>query len=57
MVELGRQLYEVCKDSDFVARNILRKLLKLPGRVASVPPGVASRMLHMPLAGAFSIDR
>jgi hypothetical protein len=57
MVELGRQLYEVCKDSDLLVRNILRKLLKLPGRVASVPPGVASRMLHMPRAGAFSIDR
>jgi hypothetical protein len=51
MVELARQLCEVCKDSDGLARNISRKLLKLPGRLASVPPSVASGMLHMPWSG------
>lgn len=48
MVELARKLCEVCKDSDFLAGNILRKLLKLPRRLASVPPSVASGVLHLP---------
>jgi hypothetical protein len=48
LVELARTLCEVCKDRDFLAGNILRKLLKLPKRLASVSPSVASGMLHMP---------
>jgi len=55
MVELARQLCEVCKDSPAIARNILRKLLKLPGKLASVSPGVARGMLHMPREGKVSV--
>ena len=54
MVEVANQLREVFKGREFLARNILRKLLKLPGRVAGVPPGVARGMLHMPGNGDLS---
>ena len=54
MVELGIKLCEVCKESDFLARNILRKLLKLPSRLAGVPPSVARGVLHMPGDGSIS---
>jgi hypothetical protein len=54
LVELARSLCEVCKDRDFLARNILRKLLKLPRRLASLPPSVASGVLHMPGDGHLS---
>jgi hypothetical protein len=48
LVELARKLCEVCKDHDVAARNILRKLLKLPRRLAKLSPSVASGVLHMP---------
>lgn len=51
MVELGGKLCAVLKESDVAARNILRKLLKLPRKLATVSPGVACRMLHMPGPG------
>ena len=54
MVELGIKLCEVCKESDFLARNILRKLLKLPSRLAGVSPSVARGVLHMPSDGSLS---
>ena len=54
MVELAGKLREVFQGRDFLARNILRKLLKLPGRVAGVPPSVARGMLHMPGDGNLS---
>jgi hypothetical protein len=51
MVDLARQLCEVCKERDADARDILRKLLKLPRRLASVSPDVARGVLHMPRQG------
>ena len=48
MVELGRQLRQVCKEGNFLAGRILRKLLLLPRKLACMPAGVALRMLHMP---------
>lgn len=46
MLELARQLCKVCKDSPASARNILRKLLKLPGKLGSVSPVVAHELTH-----------
>jgi hypothetical protein len=54
LVELARKLCEVCKDHDVAARNILRKLLKLPRRLAKLSPSVASGVLHMPREGTLS---
>ena len=54
LVELAGKLCEVCKERDIDARNILRKLLKLPRRLASVSPSVARGMLHMPGSGDVS---
>ena len=52
MVELAIKLREVCKERDVLARNILRKLLKLPSRLAGVSPSVARGVLHMPGDGS-----
>jgi hypothetical protein len=54
LVELAGKLCEVCKERDINARNILRKLLKLPRRLASVSPSGARGMLHMPGQGDVS---
>jgi hypothetical protein len=48
VVGMGRKLREVCKEGDFLAGHLLRKLLRLPRRVARLSPGVASGVLHMP---------
>ena len=54
MVELGRQLCEVCKERDFLGGHILRKLFKLTGRLASLPSSVARGLLHVPRSGFIS---
>jgi hypothetical protein len=38
VVGMGRKLREVCKEGDFLAGHLLRKLLKLPRRVARLSP-------------------
>jgi hypothetical protein len=48
MVEMGWELRKVCKEGDLTAGHLLRKLFKLPGRLARVSPSVASGVLHMP---------
>jgi hypothetical protein len=48
VVGMGRKLREVCKEGDFLAGHLLRKLLRLPRRVARLSPGVARGVLHMP---------
>jgi hypothetical protein len=52
MVEMGRELCQVCKEGDFTAGPILRKLFKLPRRLARVSASVASGVLHMPGDGS-----
>ena len=47
MVELGRELREVCKEGDLAAGPLLRKLFKLPRRLARLSPSVARGVLHM----------
>eukprot|EP00956_Cyclotella_meneghiniana_P014413 scaffold21564_cov22-Cyclotella_meneghiniana.AAC.3 len=48
MVEMGRNLRQMCKEGDFAPGCLLRKLLKIPRRLARVSPGVALGVLHMP---------
>ena len=47
MVEMGRDLRQMCKEGDFAPGCLLRKLLKLPRRLARVSPSVALGVLHM----------
>jgi hypothetical protein len=55
MVEMGRELRQVCKEGDFTAGLILRKLFKLPRRLARVSASVASGVLHMPGDGSIPV--
>lgn len=48
MVEMGWKLRQVCKESDFLAGHILRKLFKLTRRLATLPESVACGLLHVP---------
>ncbi len=48
LVEMGRELHRMLEDSEEDARDLLRKLLKLPGRVAPLSQRVACRVLHVP---------
>jgi hypothetical protein len=52
MVEMGRELRQVCKEGDVAAGHILRKLFKLPRRLARVSASVASGVLHLPGDGS-----
>ena len=47
MVEMGRDLRQMCKEGDFAPGCLLRKLLKLLRRLARVSPSVALGVLHM----------
>jgi hypothetical protein len=48
MVELGRKLHRLCSEGEAAGGHLLRKLCKLPRRLASVPDGVARAVLRMP---------
>ena len=48
MVGMGRELRRLSKESDFAPGCLLRKLLRLPRRLARVSPSVARGVLHMP---------
>lgn len=48
MVAMGQTLHEMCKASDVDTGNLLRKLLKLPQRLARVSPSVPLSVLRMP---------
>ncbi len=52
MVELGRSLQGLLKTCEEDAGNLLQKLLKLPGRVASLLQCVACGVLHVPWSDA-----
>ena len=48
LVEMGRELREVLAAGEADGGDILRQLLKLPGRVAPLSERVACRVLHVP---------
>ncbi len=48
LVEMGRELRRMLKNSEEDARDLLQKLLKLPGRVATLSRRVAYGVLHVP---------
>ena len=48
MVELGRKLHRLCSNGEASGGHLLRKLCKLPRRLASVSSVVARGVLHMP---------
>ncbi len=48
LVEMGRDLQRVFETGEGDARNILRKLLQLPKRLATLPQCVACGVLHLP---------
>jgi hypothetical protein len=48
LVEMGGELRRMLEDSEEDAQDLLRKLLKLPGRVANLLQHVACRVLHVP---------
>ena len=52
LVEIGRDLQEVLTTSEADAGNLLRKLLNLPRRVASLSQRVACGVLHIPQTDA-----
>ncbi len=52
LVEIGRDLQEVLATSEADAGNLLRKLLNLPRRVASLSQRVACGVLHTPWTDA-----
>jgi hypothetical protein len=52
LVELGGTLWELLETSEEDARNLLRKLLGLLGRVASLSQCVAFGVLHVPWSDA-----
>ena len=55
-MELGRDLRSVLASREEDARDLLRKLLQLPARLAPMSERVARRVLHMPGTGRFSND-
>lgn len=48
LVEMGRKLHVLCSEREASAGHLLRKLCKLPRRLATVPPSVARGVLRMP---------
>ena len=48
LVELARDLREAFASGEGDGRDILRKLLRVPGRIQSVSKRVARRVLHLP---------
>ena len=56
LVELGRDLGSVLASREEDARDLLRKLLQLPARLAPMSERVARRVLHMPRIGQVSHD-
>ena len=48
MVDMGRKLHKVCSASEADAGHLLRKLCKLPRRLASLQEHVARGVLRMP---------
>jgi hypothetical protein len=56
LVEIGRDLQEVLATSEADAGDLLRKLLDLPRRVASLSQRVACGVLHVPRTDAFVSD-
>jgi hypothetical protein len=51
LVDMDRELREVLGSGEGDGRNILRQLLRLPGRLSSVSESVARGMIRMPRAG------
>ena len=51
LVELARDLREVFASGEGDGRDILRKLLRVPGRIQSVSQRVARGVLHLPRTG------
>jgi hypothetical protein len=51
LVDMDRELREVLRSGEGDGRDILRKLLRLPGRLSGVSESVARGMLRMPRAG------
>ena len=56
LVEIGRDLQEVLATSEADTGDLLRKLLDLPRRVASLSQSVACGVLHVPRTDAFVSD-
>ena len=54
LVDMGRDLHRMCSEGEPSAGNLLRKLCKLPRRLAKLPPSVARAVLRMPGSGAIS---
>ena len=54
LVALERDLRQVWASSEKDGRDILRKLLRTPGRVSAMPKVLARRMLRMPGEGTVS---
>jgi hypothetical protein len=48
MVDMGRKLHRVCSDGEASGGHLLRKLCRLPRRLATVSPSVARAVLQMP---------
>ena len=48
LVEMGRDLRRLLQESEASAGNLLRKLLRIPARLAPLQPSVARGVLHMP---------
>jgi hypothetical protein len=55
MVDMGRKLHRLCSEREADAGHLLRKLCKLPRRLATVSPGVARTVLRMPRSRPLSI--
>ena len=51
LVEMGRDLRTLLETSEADAGNLLRKLLLLPKRLATLPEHVACGVLHIPWSG------
>jgi hypothetical protein len=51
LVDMDRKLREVLSSGEGDGRDILRQLLRVPGRISGVQEGVARGMLRMPGAG------
>lgn len=54
LVDLGRDLHSMCQEGGSSAGHLLRKLCKLPRRLAKLSPSVARAVLRMPGAGSVS---
>jgi len=51
LVDMDRELRQVLASGESDGRDLLRKLLRIPGRVSSLPEDMARGVLRMPGKG------